>query len=73
MDRSRDLTHHVVQLEDGLEKRPGLDTHQHDAVPQPLGDAHAAPGADVPQQRPERREDIDGPLIAFQFGQCGET
>ena len=36
-----DLAHHVVQLQNGLEERSGVDTHEHDAVTEPLDDSHA--------------------------------
>ena len=47
LDRTGDDADDIVQLQDGLEQRPGLDAHRRHAVAQPLRDPHPAPGADV--------------------------
>ena len=68
-----DHAHDVVELEDRLEQGPGRDAHQHDAVTQPFGDPHPAPGADVAQQRPEGGQHVDGALVAFELRQRREA
>ena len=63
-----DLADHVVQLQNGLEKRPGVDAHQHDAVTEPLGDANAPAGTDVAQQGPECGQYVNRTLIPLHLG-----
>ena len=36
-----DLADDVVQFQNGLEERPGVDAHEHHAVTEPLDDANA--------------------------------
>ena len=47
--------------------------HQHHAVTQPLGNPHPSTGADVAQQRAERRQHVDGPLVPLELRQRGES
>ena len=56
-----------------IRDRCGLDAHEHDPVTQPFGDAHAAAGADLAQERPERREHLHRVLVALALGQGGEA
>ena len=71
--RRADLGGPMLEVEgegDGVDL---LDRHDHAAVAEPLGDAHAALAGDLADERPERAEDPPGGVVAERGGVVREA
>ena len=62
----------LLDGEGGADERLGVDAHEHQPVAEPLLDAHAEQGSDLPDGGAERLQLGDGSVVAVLVDEVGE-